>query len=137
MILYYPLSSFLTLFANILHNPQDPHVTSDLELMTFVANFLAPMVTDASPFTISASIQLLRELEKVAMRLVEKKNTQVMEWERPILPDHSGRELAYGLDHHTNPILRTVQSFSTPYARPEAHNLMVYTSFEDSHSLIK
>src|ERR1700737_3373035 len=30
MVLYFPLSSFLLLFANLLQNPQDPYIASDL-----------------------------------------------------------------------------------------------------------
>lgn len=78
MILYHPLSGFLTLFANILHNPRGRHAASDLHLMNLVTEFLAPLVTDASPFTLSASIRLLRELENVATRLVDRTTSSAM-----------------------------------------------------------
>ncbi|KAK3065863.1 hypothetical protein LTS18_002300, partial [Coniosporium uncinatum] len=41
LILYYPVSSLVTLFANILQNPQDGRARADLKLMNLVVNFLS------------------------------------------------------------------------------------------------
>jgi hypothetical protein len=38
--MYYPVSSLVTLFANVLQNPQDPHAAKDLVLMHKVVEFL-------------------------------------------------------------------------------------------------
>jgi len=38
--MYYPVSALVTLFANILQNPQDPRARSDLRLMNAVVEFL-------------------------------------------------------------------------------------------------
>lgn len=38
--MYYPVSSLVTLFANILQNPQDPNARSDLDHMQLVLEFL-------------------------------------------------------------------------------------------------
>jgi hypothetical protein len=38
--MYYPVSALVTLFANILQNPQDPRARSDLRLMNVVVEFL-------------------------------------------------------------------------------------------------
>lgn len=38
--MYYPVSSLVTLFANILQNPQDPNARSDLLQMQIVVEFL-------------------------------------------------------------------------------------------------
>lgn len=75
-MLYYPLSGFLTLFANILHDPEGSHTASDLQLIRLVTSFVSPLVTEASPFMLSASIRLLTELENVATRVVERANSQ-------------------------------------------------------------
>ncbi|KAI5804500.1 fungal-specific transcription factor domain-containing protein [Geopyxis carbonaria] len=40
LVMYYPVSSLVTLFANILQNPQDPRARSDLRLMNVVMEFL-------------------------------------------------------------------------------------------------
>lgn len=78
MILYHPLSGFLTLFANILRDPQHPDAATDLQLMRLVTIFIAPLVTEDSPFTLLASIRLLRQLEIVATRLLESTNSQAL-----------------------------------------------------------
>ncbi len=41
LILYFPVSSLVTLFANILQNPQDARARSDVRLMNQVVNFLS------------------------------------------------------------------------------------------------
>ena len=122
MIVYYPLSSFITLFANILHNPQDPHVTSDLQLMRFVTAFLAPMVTDTSPFTIAASISLLKELGNVATRLVEKTNSKSI---KPTNLMSSDSEPSQRKEHLMGQNSETDHSFSALYAQSETQNLAV------------
>lgn len=38
--MYYPVSALVTLFANVLQNPQDPRARSDLRLMNVVVEFL-------------------------------------------------------------------------------------------------
>ncbi|KAG0640446.1 fungal-specific transcription factor domain-containing protein [Tuber brumale] len=40
LIMYYPVSALVTLFANVLQNPQDPRARSDLRLMNVVVEFL-------------------------------------------------------------------------------------------------
>jgi len=40
LILYFPVSALVTLFANILQNPQDARARSDLKLMSSVVSFL-------------------------------------------------------------------------------------------------
>lgn len=40
LVIYYPVTALVTLFANILQNPQDPRARSDLRLMTSVIDFL-------------------------------------------------------------------------------------------------
>jgi hypothetical protein len=73
IVLYYPLSGFLTLFANILQNPQDSQVASDLKLMGYITSFLSPSVVQLSPLTASASI-IIRELSNIAAKFIEKIN---------------------------------------------------------------
>lgn len=69
--MYYPLSGFLMLFTNILQNPQDSYVASDLELMNHVASLLTPMAPFV-PFTATTSVQLFTELCRVGTKFVEK-----------------------------------------------------------------
>ncbi|OBT40737.1 hypothetical protein VE00_09779 [Pseudogymnoascus sp. WSF 3629] len=41
LVVFYPLSAFLTLFANILENPNDSYVDSDVGLMNMIEKFLS------------------------------------------------------------------------------------------------
>ena len=74
--LYYPLSAFLLLFANLLQNPQDSYVANDLKLMEVVTTFLTLSVVPLSPFSTPASIQMFRQLYKVAVKFVEKNTSR-------------------------------------------------------------
>lgn len=76
VILYHPLSGFLTLFANILQNPRGPDAVADLELMKHVTEFISPLVTEDSPFFLLASTRLLSQLELVAAQLLAKTNVE-------------------------------------------------------------
>lgn len=55
MLLHYPLSSFLTLFANTLQNPQDPEVLSNINLMEVVISLLSAPAFHVSVSTANAS----------------------------------------------------------------------------------
>ena len=76
MVLYFPLSSFLLLFANLLQNPRDSYIASDLKLMELVTSFLKPSTVPLSPFSTPASIQMFYQLYKIAVKFVEKSNMQ-------------------------------------------------------------
>lgn len=69
--MYYPLSGFLTLFANCLQNPRDSQVASDLKLMEFVTSCFSPMMVHVSPLAATTSI-IFRELLDLATRFVDK-----------------------------------------------------------------
>jgi hypothetical protein len=83
MVLYFPLSSFLTLFANLLQgNPNDSHVANDLKLMDLATSFLTPSTVPMSPFASTPSMQIFHELNKVAKKFVEKNNPRSMKAKR-------------------------------------------------------
>jgi hypothetical protein len=65
MLLYYPLSGFLTLFANILQNPQDSQVVSDLKLMDLVTSYFSPQMAQVSQLSATAAL-IFREVVNVA-----------------------------------------------------------------------
>ena len=76
MLMYYPLSGLLTLFANTLQNPQDPQVASDLKLMEIVISFFSEPVIHVSPITITTA-RIFEELVNVARKLVEKTSSHI------------------------------------------------------------
>ena len=74
--IYYPLSAFLLLFANLLQNPQDSYIENDLKLMELVISFFTPSVVPLSPFSTPASIEMFCQLYKVAVKFVEKNKSR-------------------------------------------------------------
>ena len=72
MILYYPVSALVTLFANILQNPQDARVRSDIRLMNQVVNFLAVLSVDEETNGIKRMLSVCTEFERIAKIVLEK-----------------------------------------------------------------
>lgn len=92
MVLYFPLSSFLLLFANLLQNPQDSHVESDLKLMELVVSFLTQSTATLSPYSTPASIQMFHQLYRIAVKFVEKSNAQDKKKVKRMHDDIDGEE---------------------------------------------
>ena len=46
LLVYYPVSALVTLFANILQNPQDARARSDLKLMNSMTEFLQMLCSE-------------------------------------------------------------------------------------------
>jgi hypothetical protein len=81
MLFHYPLSGFLTLFANCLQNPQDSQLSSDLELMDLVTSFFSPSLVQVSPLIVTASV-IFRELGNLATEFVDMTNCHNMKKNR-------------------------------------------------------
>lgn len=76
MALYYPLSGFLMLFANLLQNPEDPSISSDIDLMNLVLSFLSPGLLSSTPFNANVTLKIFTELVNVARKFVAKVSSQ-------------------------------------------------------------
>ncbi|KAK7531764.1 fungal-specific transcription factor domain-containing protein [Phyllosticta citribraziliensis] len=72
LIIYYPVSSLVTLFANILQNPQDTRARSDLKLMNLVVTFLSALVTDEGNGSTHRMLSICAEFERIARVVLEK-----------------------------------------------------------------
>ncbi|PWY91060.1 fungal-specific transcription factor domain protein [Aspergillus heteromorphus CBS 117.55] len=72
LILYYPVSSLVTLFANILQNPNDARARSDVKLMNVVVNFLSTLVSDESNGSVKRMLSLCGEFERIAQVVLDK-----------------------------------------------------------------
>ncbi|KAF7587884.1 hypothetical protein BBP40_006620 [Aspergillus hancockii] len=72
LILYYPVSALVTLFANILQNPNDARARSDVKLMSVVVNFLSTLVSDESNGSIKRMLGLCGEFERIAQVVLDK-----------------------------------------------------------------
>ncbi|GBF66751.1 fusaridione A cluster transcription factor [Trichophyton mentagrophytes] len=66
LILYFPISSLVTLFANILQNPLDARARSDVKLMNLVVNFLSMLATDESNGSVKRMLSVCSEFERIA-----------------------------------------------------------------------
>ncbi|KAL3488492.1 fungal-specific transcription factor domain-containing protein [Aspergillus germanicus] len=72
LILYYPVSALVTLFANILQNPNDARARSDVKLMNVVVNFLSTLVSDESNGSIKRMLSVCGEFERIAQVVLDK-----------------------------------------------------------------
>ncbi|KAI4177077.1 MAG: hypothetical protein LQ343_000559 [Gyalolechia ehrenbergii] len=72
LILYFPVSSLVTLFANILQNPQDPRARSDLRLMNQVVNFLSLLAVTEEQGGIKRMLGVCVEFERIAKVVLGK-----------------------------------------------------------------
>ncbi|KAK5136365.1 hypothetical protein LTR08_003491 [Meristemomyces frigidus] len=75
LILYYPVSALVTLFANILQNPQDARARSDLKLMSSVVDFLAMLAGDVhggSNGNVRRMLTICAEFDRIAGVVLER-----------------------------------------------------------------
>ncbi|KAL9014026.1 MAG: hypothetical protein Q9173_001329 [Seirophora scorigena] len=72
LILYFPISALVTLFANILQNPQDPRARSDVRLMNQVVNFLSLLAVTEEQGGIKRMLGLCIEFERIAKLVLDK-----------------------------------------------------------------
>lgn len=78
MVLYYPVSALVTLFANILQNPQDARARSDIKLMNLVVNFLSMLVTDESNGSVRRMLSVCAEFERIARVVLDKAEKEAL-----------------------------------------------------------
>lgn len=62
----------MTLFANILQNPNDARARSDVKLMNVVVNFLSTLVSDESNGSIKRMLGVCGEFERIAQVVLDK-----------------------------------------------------------------
>ncbi|KAL9111845.1 MAG: hypothetical protein Q9227_003695 [Pyrenula ochraceoflavens] len=72
MVLYFPVSALVTLFANILQNPQDPRARGDTKLMNLVVNFLSMLASDESNGSVKRMLGVCAEFERIAKVVLDK-----------------------------------------------------------------
>lgn len=72
LILYFPVSSLVTLFANILQNPQEPRARSDVRLMNQVVNFLSLLAVTEEQGGIKRMLGVCVEFERIANVVLDK-----------------------------------------------------------------
>ncbi|EEP80649.1 conserved hypothetical protein [Uncinocarpus reesii 1704] len=72
LILYFPISALVTLFANILQNPLDARARSDVKLMNLVVNFLSKLATDESNGSVKRMLSVCCEFERIAKVVLDR-----------------------------------------------------------------
>jgi len=72
LIIYFPVTALVTLFANILQNPQDSRSRSDLKLMKLVVNFLNMLNDDQGSGSVKRMCSVCAEFERIAGAVLEK-----------------------------------------------------------------
>ncbi|KAK9356662.1 fungal-specific transcription factor domain-containing protein [Lipomyces doorenjongii] len=84
LVVYYTLSSLVTLFANCLQNPQQPSSRSDLALMSTVVKFVS-LVSEASHFSSKGerAMGFVEEMVRIATVVVEKSEKEHATKKRP------------------------------------------------------
>lgn len=91
MLLYYPLSNLLTLFANTLQNPADPEAPSDLKLMDIVISLLSEPAFHVNVPTANAA-RLFVELGNITRKLVEKTSSNATKSTKRARDDHDHKQ---------------------------------------------
>ena len=72
LILYFPVSALVTLFANILQNPQDPRARSDVKLMNQVVSFLSLLAVTEEQGGVKRMLGVCTEFERIARVVLER-----------------------------------------------------------------
>ncbi|KAL8998507.1 MAG: hypothetical protein Q9169_002450 [Polycauliona sp. 2 TL-2023] len=72
LILYFPVSALVTLFANVLQNPQDPRARSDVRLMNQVVNFLSLLAVTEEQGGVKRMLGVCVEFERIAKVVLDK-----------------------------------------------------------------
>lgn len=72
LIIYFPVTALVTLFANILQNPQDTRSRSDLKLMKLVVSFLSLLKNEQGNGSVKRMLSVCTEFERIAAIVLDK-----------------------------------------------------------------
>lgn len=72
LILYYPISAMVTLFANILQNPQDVRARGDLKLINFFVNFLQRIASEDATASLKRHALFCNQLRRIAEIVLDR-----------------------------------------------------------------
>ncbi|KAH0542897.1 hypothetical protein FGG08_002757 [Glutinoglossum americanum] len=76
LIVYYPVSALVTLFANILQNPHDTRARSDIKLMNLVVNFLSMLTSDEEHGSVRRMLGICAEFERIAKVVLDRSDKE-------------------------------------------------------------
>lgn len=72
MILYFPISALITLFSNVIQNPNDPKSRTDIKLMGQVVEFLSNITMDEEDISVRRTSAVCSMFERISKVVVEK-----------------------------------------------------------------
>jgi hypothetical protein len=72
LVIYFPVTALVTLFSNILQNPQDTRSRSDHKLMKLVVNFLNMLNDEQGSGSVKRMCSVCAEFERIAASVLEK-----------------------------------------------------------------
>jgi hypothetical protein len=72
LIIYYPVSALVTLFANLLQNPQDARARADIGLMSTVEQFLRIMAKEDTQGNLLRMVVVVSEFIRIAGIVLER-----------------------------------------------------------------
>jgi len=94
LILYFPVSALVTLFANILQNPQDPRARADVKLMNLVVNFLTMLASEEENGSVKRMLGVCAEFERIAKVVLDKADRDTnSKRKRKVVPEEEMRNV--------------------------------------------
>ncbi|KIV85314.1 hypothetical protein PV11_01019 [Exophiala sideris] len=87
LILYFPVSALVTLFANILQNPQDTRARADIKLMDLVVNFLSNVAHDEGTGSLNRMLTVCAEFARIARVVIDKAEKEGSKRKRRLVPE--------------------------------------------------
>ncbi|KAJ4986173.1 fungal specific transcription factor domain-containing protein [Stagonosporopsis vannaccii] len=72
LVIYFPVTALVTLFANILQNPQDTRSRSDHKLMKLVVNFLNMLNDEQGSGSVKRMCSVCAEFERIVAIVLDK-----------------------------------------------------------------
>ncbi|PYH95542.1 fungal-specific transcription factor domain protein [Aspergillus ellipticus CBS 707.79] len=135
LILYYPVSSLVTLFANILQNPNDVRARSDVKSMNVVVNFLSTLVSDESNGSVKRMLSLCGEFERIAQVVLDKaERDSHSKKKRKTAHDDPRNAAQHSPEDHRSPITPAAKSTDPQPPRPSATNVPFSPSFSTNRN---
>lgn len=95
LVLYFPVSALVTIFANILQNPQDARARADCKLMDLVVNFLTNVVAEEGTGSFKRMLIVCSEFTRIARVCLDKAEKEGTKRKRKVLPEEQ-QSLAAG-----------------------------------------
>lgn len=95
LIIYFPVSALVTVFANILQNPQDARARADIKLMDLVVNFLTNVVAEEGSGSFKRMLTVCAEFTRIARLSLDKAEKEGTKRKRKVLPEEQ-QSLASG-----------------------------------------